>query len=65
MQQQGIVFGVRELPRRDRLKPSVMFLTPWLIWWARAAHGPIENNARRGPRSPVQQGRVGGGRAET
>jgi len=52
VQQEGIVFGVRELPRRDCLKPSVVFLTPWLIWWARAAHGPIENNPRRGPRSP-------------
>jgi sterol desaturase/sphingolipid hydroxylase (fatty acid hydroxylase superfamily) len=26
-----IVFGVRELPRRDCLKPSAMFLTPWRI----------------------------------
>jgi sterol desaturase/sphingolipid hydroxylase (fatty acid hydroxylase superfamily) len=31
-----IVFGVRELPRRDALKPSAMFLTPWLISRARA-----------------------------
>jgi sterol desaturase/sphingolipid hydroxylase (fatty acid hydroxylase superfamily) len=30
-----IVFGVRELPRHDCLKPSQMFLTPWRI--ARAA----------------------------
>jgi sterol desaturase/sphingolipid hydroxylase (fatty acid hydroxylase superfamily) len=30
-----IVFGVRELPRLDCLKPSAMFLTPWRI--ARAA----------------------------
>jgi sterol desaturase/sphingolipid hydroxylase (fatty acid hydroxylase superfamily) len=34
-QQDRIVFGVRELPRRDCLKPSAMFLTPWRI--ARAA----------------------------
>jgi sterol desaturase/sphingolipid hydroxylase (fatty acid hydroxylase superfamily) len=30
-QQDRIVFGVRELPRRDCLKPSAMLLTPWLI----------------------------------
>jgi len=30
-----IVFGVRELPRRDGLKPSAMLLTPWRV--ARAA----------------------------
>jgi sterol desaturase/sphingolipid hydroxylase (fatty acid hydroxylase superfamily) len=30
-QHQLIVFGVRELPRRDGLKPSAMMLTPWLI----------------------------------
>jgi len=28
-QQERIVFGVRELPRREALKPSAMFLTPW------------------------------------
>jgi sterol desaturase/sphingolipid hydroxylase (fatty acid hydroxylase superfamily) len=26
-----IVFGVRELPRRECLKPSAMFLTPWRL----------------------------------
>jgi len=26
-----IIFGVRELPRRDSLKPSAMLLTPWRI----------------------------------
>ena len=30
-QHEGIVFGVRELPRRDCLKPSAMLLTPWRI----------------------------------
>jgi sterol desaturase/sphingolipid hydroxylase (fatty acid hydroxylase superfamily) len=30
-QHDRIVFGVRELPRRDCLKPSAMFLTPWRI----------------------------------
>jgi sterol desaturase/sphingolipid hydroxylase (fatty acid hydroxylase superfamily) len=34
-QHDSIVFGVRELPRRDCLKPSAMMLTPWRI--ARAA----------------------------
>jgi sterol desaturase/sphingolipid hydroxylase (fatty acid hydroxylase superfamily) len=28
---QQIVFGVRELPRRDCLKPSAMLMTPWLL----------------------------------
>jgi sterol desaturase/sphingolipid hydroxylase (fatty acid hydroxylase superfamily) len=31
-----IVFGVRELPPRECLKPSAMLLTPWLIDRARA-----------------------------
>jgi sterol desaturase/sphingolipid hydroxylase (fatty acid hydroxylase superfamily) len=26
-----LVFGVRELPRRDCLKPSFMLLTPWRL----------------------------------
>ena len=30
-QHDKIVFGVRELPRRDGLKPSAMMLTPWRI----------------------------------
>jgi sterol desaturase/sphingolipid hydroxylase (fatty acid hydroxylase superfamily) len=30
-QQDRIVFGVRELPRRDCLKPSAMLRTPWLL----------------------------------
>jgi sterol desaturase/sphingolipid hydroxylase (fatty acid hydroxylase superfamily) len=30
-QQERIVFGVRELPRGDCLKPSAMLLTPWRI----------------------------------
>jgi sterol desaturase/sphingolipid hydroxylase (fatty acid hydroxylase superfamily) len=32
-----LVFGVRELPRRDCLKPSAMLLTPWRLPRARAA----------------------------
>ena len=34
-QHDRIVFGVRELPRRECLKPSAMFLTPWRIARAR------------------------------
>jgi sterol desaturase/sphingolipid hydroxylase (fatty acid hydroxylase superfamily) len=30
-QQERIVFGVRELPRRECLQPSAMLLTPWRI----------------------------------
>jgi sterol desaturase/sphingolipid hydroxylase (fatty acid hydroxylase superfamily) len=30
-QRERLVFGVRELPRRDCLKPSAMLLTPWRI----------------------------------
>jgi len=30
-QRERLVFGVRELPRRDCLKPSTMLLTPWRI----------------------------------
>jgi hypothetical protein len=30
-QHERIVFGVRELPRYDWLKPSAMLLTPWRI----------------------------------
>jgi sterol desaturase/sphingolipid hydroxylase (fatty acid hydroxylase superfamily) len=30
-QQDRIVFGVRELPRRECLKPSAMLMTPWLL----------------------------------
>jgi sterol desaturase/sphingolipid hydroxylase (fatty acid hydroxylase superfamily) len=38
-QHDSIVFGVRELPRRECLKPSAMMLTPWLIARARATEG--------------------------
>ena len=36
-QRERLVFGVRELPRRDCLKPSAMLLTPWRIARAAAA----------------------------
>jgi sterol desaturase/sphingolipid hydroxylase (fatty acid hydroxylase superfamily) len=31
VQRDRLVFGVRELPRRDGLKPSAMLLTPWRL----------------------------------
>ena len=31
MERDRLVFGVRELPPRDCLKPSAMLLTPWRI----------------------------------
>jgi sterol desaturase/sphingolipid hydroxylase (fatty acid hydroxylase superfamily) len=37
VQHERIVFGVRELPRSDCLKPTAMFLTPWLFSRASAA----------------------------
>src|SRR5262249_56535255 len=30
-QRERLVFGVRELPRRDCLKPSAMLMTPWRL----------------------------------
>jgi len=36
-QQERIVFGVRELPPREALKPSTMFLTPWRMSRAASA----------------------------
>jgi sterol desaturase/sphingolipid hydroxylase (fatty acid hydroxylase superfamily) len=36
-QRERLVFGVRELPRRDCLKPSAMLMTPWRIAQARAS----------------------------
>jgi sterol desaturase/sphingolipid hydroxylase (fatty acid hydroxylase superfamily) len=41
-QRERLVFGVRELPRRDCLKPSAMFLTPWRI-------GRVARTAARKP----------------
>jgi sterol desaturase/sphingolipid hydroxylase (fatty acid hydroxylase superfamily) len=43
-QHDGIVFGVRDLPRRDCLKPTAMVLTPWLISRAGAADVPGRTN---------------------
>ena len=38
-QHDSIVFGVRELPRRECLKPSAMLLTPWRIARGGATEG--------------------------
>lgn len=38
--QERLVFGVRELPRRDCLKPSAMLLTPWILSRATVAASP-------------------------
>jgi len=57
-QQDRIVFGVRELPRPDCVKPSVMLMTPWRM--SRVAAGPSENNSRRSAsvaRTAVRRGR--------
>jgi sterol desaturase/sphingolipid hydroxylase (fatty acid hydroxylase superfamily) len=45
-QNERIVFGVRELPRRDCLKPSRMILTPWLL--ARTTAVPSAKVGTRG-----------------
>jgi sterol desaturase/sphingolipid hydroxylase (fatty acid hydroxylase superfamily) len=42
-QHDSIVFGVRELPRRECLKPSAMLLTPWRL--ARAVRTPTRKAA--------------------
>jgi sterol desaturase/sphingolipid hydroxylase (fatty acid hydroxylase superfamily) len=46
-QHDRIVFGVRELPRPESLKPSQMFLTPWLLSRASGAGGPPVVGGRR------------------
>jgi sterol desaturase/sphingolipid hydroxylase (fatty acid hydroxylase superfamily) len=60
-----IVFGVRELPRWECLKPSAMFLTPWRIAraartaaprtlgrWYLSVHRPCGSRPRSGRRCP-------------
>jgi sterol desaturase/sphingolipid hydroxylase (fatty acid hydroxylase superfamily) len=41
-----IVFGVRELPRRECLKPSAMFLTPWRMSRTAGGDGVIPASKR-------------------
>jgi sterol desaturase/sphingolipid hydroxylase (fatty acid hydroxylase superfamily) len=46
-QHERIVFGVRELPRRDCLKPSAMFLTPWRISRAAVSDRALHQQPRQ------------------
>ena len=39
-QQDRIVFGVRDLPRRECVRPSAMLMTPWLLARAQRAAQP-------------------------
>ena len=48
-QHDAIVFGVRELPRRECLKATAMMLTPWRL-------------ARTSPPTRLERGRAAGGR---
>jgi sterol desaturase/sphingolipid hydroxylase (fatty acid hydroxylase superfamily) len=54
-QHERLVFGVRELPRRDCLKPSVMMLTPWLLSRASIGNTPGGDHSR----PPVSVTRTG------
>ena len=49
-QHAAIVFGVRELPPRDCLKPSMMILTPWLLSRAKQAGRRSTSSATRANR---------------
>jgi sterol desaturase/sphingolipid hydroxylase (fatty acid hydroxylase superfamily) len=51
-QHDRIVFGVRELPRRDCLKPYAMFLTPWRISRAAASDRALHRQPLREVASP-------------
>ncbi len=45
-QHDNIVFGVRELPRRECLQPAAMLLTPWLLSREGAGERPGGNGSR-------------------
>jgi sterol desaturase/sphingolipid hydroxylase (fatty acid hydroxylase superfamily) len=51
-QQEHIVFGVRELPRRDCLKPFAMLLTPWRISRAAVSDRALNQQPHRELGSP-------------
>jgi sterol desaturase/sphingolipid hydroxylase (fatty acid hydroxylase superfamily) len=53
-QHDRIVFGVQELSRSDCLKPSAMFLTPWLL--SRAQRSSVQT--RSSPRRPAPLARA-------
>jgi len=52
-----IVFGVRELSRRECLKASVMLKTPWLLGHAAPADAPSQSKSRRPAARPADRGR--------
>jgi sterol desaturase/sphingolipid hydroxylase (fatty acid hydroxylase superfamily) len=56
VQHERIVFGVRELPRRDCLKPSAMFLTPWRISRAAVSNRTLNQQPPRELGSPKSRG---------
>jgi sterol desaturase/sphingolipid hydroxylase (fatty acid hydroxylase superfamily) len=55
-QHERIVFGVRELPRRDCLKPFAMFLTPWRISRAAVSDHALSQQPPRELGSPKSRG---------
>jgi hypothetical protein len=55
-QHEHVVFGVRELPRRDCLKPSAMFLTPWRISRAAVSDRALNQQPPRELGSPKSRG---------
>jgi sterol desaturase/sphingolipid hydroxylase (fatty acid hydroxylase superfamily) len=55
-QHDRIVFGVRELSRRDCLKPSAMFLTPWRISRAAVSDRALHQQPPRELGSPKSRG---------
>jgi sterol desaturase/sphingolipid hydroxylase (fatty acid hydroxylase superfamily) len=55
-QHERIVFGVRELPRRDCLKPFAMFLTPWRISRAAVTDRALNQQRSRELGSPKSRG---------
>jgi len=60
-QHESIVFGTRELPRRDCLKPSAMFLTPWLLSRQGSLMGRAKTTRVAWPRSLRRQQLEAGG----
>jgi sterol desaturase/sphingolipid hydroxylase (fatty acid hydroxylase superfamily) len=55
-QHERIVFGVRELPRRECLKPSAMFMTPWRLSRAAVSDRTLNQQPPRELGSPKSRG---------
>jgi sterol desaturase/sphingolipid hydroxylase (fatty acid hydroxylase superfamily) len=55
-QHDRIVFGVRELPRSECLKPSAMFLTPWRLSRAAVSDRALNRRPPRELGSPKSRG---------